>query len=60
MDYPDELLERYYDYPLAPKIMTLDVNLTGEKKMELRAAFFKAQPRAAASESDLLHSTKAH
>lgn len=40
MDNPDELHERYDDYPLALKIMTDSKNLTRVRQIILRSAYF--------------------
>ena len=40
-DYPPELHERD-DYPLAPEVMTIEPEITGEKQHNLRAQYFGA------------------
>ena len=42
LKYPPELYERDDDYPLAPKVMTIKPELTGEKQHNLRAQYFGA------------------
>ena len=37
MEYPPELHERDDDYPLAPEVMTIEPEITGEKQSNLRA-----------------------
>ena len=37
LDYPPELHERDDDYPLAPEVMTIEPEITGEKQHNLRA-----------------------
>ena len=40
--YPPELHERDDDYPLAPEVMTIEPEITGEKQHNLRAQYFGA------------------
>ena len=42
LEYPPELHERDDDYPLAPEVMTIEPEITGEKKHNLRAQYFGA------------------
>ena len=42
LKYPPELHERDDDYPLAPKVMTIEPEITGEKQHNLRAQYFGA------------------
>ena len=42
MEYPPELHERDGDYPLAPEVMTIEPEITGEKQHNLRAQYFGA------------------
>ena len=42
LEYPPEMHERNDDYPLAPKIMTIEPEVTGEKQHNLRAQYFGA------------------
>ena len=42
MEYPPELHERDDDYPLAPEVMTIEPEITGEKQHNLRAQYFGA------------------
>ena len=42
MDYPQELHERDDDYPMAPELITIEAEITGEKQHELRAQYFGA------------------
>ena len=42
MEYPPELHERDDDYPLAPVVMTIELEITGEKQHNLRAHYFDA------------------
>ena len=42
MDYPQELHERDDDYPMAPELITIEAQITGEKQHELRAQYFGA------------------
>ena len=42
MEYPAELHERNDDYPLAPEVMTIEPEITGEKQHNLRAQYFGA------------------
>ena len=37
-----ELHERYDDYPLAPEVITIEPEITGEKQHNLRAQYFDA------------------
>ena len=37
LEYPPELHERDNDYPLAPEVMTIELEITGEKQHNLRA-----------------------
>ena len=37
LEYPPELHKRDDDYPLAPKVMTIEPEITGEKQHNLRA-----------------------
>ena len=41
-EYPSELHERDDDYPLAPKVMTIEPEITGEKQHNLRSKYFGA------------------
>ena len=40
MEYPPELHERDDDYPLAPEVMTIELEITAEKQHNLRAKYF--------------------
>ena len=40
MEYPPELHERDDNYPLAPEVMTIEPEITGEKQHNLRAQYF--------------------
>ena len=42
MEYPPELHERDDDYPLAPEVMTIEPDITGEKQHNLHAQYFGA------------------
>ena len=42
LEYPPELHERDDDYPLAPEVMTIEPEITGEKQHNLRAQYFGA------------------
>ena len=42
MEYPPELHEGDDDYPLAPEVMTIEPEITGEKQHNLRAQYFCA------------------
>ena len=42
LEYPPELHERNDDYPLAPEVMTIEPEITGEKQHNLRAQYFGA------------------
>ena len=42
LEYPPELHKRDDDYPLAPKVMTIEPEITGEKQHNLRAQYFVA------------------
>ena len=42
LKYPPELHERDDDYPLAPEVMTIEPEITGEKQHNLRAQYFGA------------------
>ena len=42
MEYPPELHERDDEYPLAPEVMTIEPEITGEKQHNLRAQYFGA------------------
>ena len=42
LEYPPELHERDDVYPLAPEIMTIEPEITGEKQLNLRAQYFGA------------------
>ena len=42
MEYPPELQERDIDYPLAPKVMTIEPEITGKKQDNLPAQYFGA------------------
>ena len=42
LDYPKELHESDNDYPMAPELMTIEAEITGEKQHELRAQYFGA------------------
>ena len=42
MEYPPELHERDDDYPLAPEVMNIEPEITGEKQHNLRAQYFGA------------------
>ena len=43
MEYLPELHEQDNDYPLAPEVMTIEPEITGEKQHNLRAQYFGAQ-----------------
>ena len=40
LEYSPELHKRDDDYPLAPKVMTIEPEITGEKQHNLRAQYF--------------------
>ena len=42
MDYPPELHERDDVYPLAPAMMRIEPEMTGEKQHNVRAQYFGA------------------
>ena len=42
MEYPPELHERDDDYPLAPEVMTIEREKTGEKQHNLLVQYFGA------------------
>ena len=42
LEYPPELHERDDDYPLAPEVMTIEPEITGEKQHNLRTQYFGA------------------
>ena len=42
LEYPSELHEQDDDYPLAPEVMTIEPEITGEKQHNLRAQDFSA------------------
>ena len=42
LEYPPELYERDDDYPLAPEVMKIEPEITGEKQHNLRAQYFGA------------------
>ena len=42
LEYPPHLHERYNDYPLAPELMIIKAEITGEKQHELRTQYFVA------------------
>ena len=42
LEYPPELHDRDDDYPLAPEVMTIEPEITGEKQHNLRAQYFGA------------------
>ena len=42
LEYPAELHERDDNYPLAPKVMTIELEITNEMQHNLRAQYFKA------------------
>ena len=42
LEYPPELHERDDDYPFASEVMTIEVEITGEKQHNLRAQYFGA------------------
>ena len=42
MEYPPELHERDDDYPLAPEVITIEPEITGEKQHNLRAQYVGA------------------
>ena len=42
LEYPPEMHERDDDYPLAPEVMTIEPEITGEKQHNLRAQYFCA------------------
>ena len=42
LEYPPKLHERDDDYPLAPEVMTIEHEITGEKQHNLRAQYFGA------------------
>ena len=41
-EFPPELHERDDDYPLAPEVMIIEPEITGEKQHNLRAQYFAA------------------
>ena len=41
-EYPPELHERDNDYPLAPAVMPIEPEITGEKQHNLRVKYFGA------------------
>ena len=42
LEYPSELHERDDDYPLAPEVMTIEPEITGEKQQNMRAQYVSA------------------
>ena len=42
LEYPTQLQKRDDDYPLAPKVMTIEPEITGIKQHNLRAQYFGA------------------
>ena len=42
LEFPPELHERVDDYPLAPEVMIIEPEITGEKQHNLRAQYFWA------------------
>ena len=42
MEYPPELHEQDDDYPLAPEVITIEPEITGEKQHNLRVQYFGA------------------
>ena len=50
LDYPPELHNRDDDYPLAPEVMTIEPEITGEKQHNLRAQYI-SEPRVRSAES---------
>ena len=42
LDYPPELHERVEDYPFAHEVMTIELEITGEKQHNMGAQYFKA------------------
>ena len=42
LEYPPQLHERDDDYPLAPEVMTIEPEITGDKQHNLRAQYFGA------------------
>ena len=42
LEYRPKLDERDDDYPLAPEVMTIEPEITGEKQHNLRAQYFRA------------------
>ena len=42
LNYPGELHERDDDYPMAPELMNIEAEITGEKKHALRAQYIGA------------------
>ena len=42
LEHPPELHERDDDYPLAPEVMIIEPEITGEKQHNLRAQYFGA------------------
>ena len=42
LEYPPELHDRDDDYPLAPEVITIEPEITGEKQHNLRAQYFGA------------------
>ena len=42
LEYPPEIHDRDDDYPMAPEVMTITAEQTGQKQLELRAKYFAA------------------
>ena len=42
LEYPPEIHNRDDDYPMAPEVMTISAEQTGQKQLELRAKYFAA------------------
>ena len=40
LEYPPQLHQRDDDYPLAPEVMTIEPEITGEKQHNLRVQYF--------------------
>ena len=42
LEYPNDIPERDDNYPMAPELMTIEAEITGEKQHKLRAQYFGA------------------